>query len=86
VEILDVLTSHGHLEGVRSAVLVAFGCRSARIPGLAVPAAAGVAAAAGSGCRPFADVWEFVDWAEKYRPDLDLTSPPLRPGEGATSR
>jgi serine/threonine protein kinase len=28
--------------------------------------------------RSFANVWEFVDWAWKYRPDLDLTSPPVR--------
>jgi hypothetical protein len=29
--------------------------------------------------RPFADQWEFIDWARERRPDLDLTSPPVRP-------
>jgi hypothetical protein len=28
--------------------------------------------------RPFADLWEFVDWAHEHRPDLDLTTPPKR--------
>jgi hypothetical protein len=28
--------------------------------------------------RPFADVWEFVEWAEKYEPGLDFTTPPKR--------
>jgi hypothetical protein len=29
--------------------------------------------------RPFADKWDFVDWAQQNRPHLDLTSPPVRP-------
>jgi ribosomal protein S7 len=29
--------------------------------------------------RPFANTWEFVAWAGQHRPDLDLTSPPVRP-------
>jgi hypothetical protein len=29
--------------------------------------------------QPFADQWEFVEWAREHRPDLDLTSPPVRP-------
>jgi hypothetical protein len=29
--------------------------------------------------RPFAHQWEFVAWARQHRPDLDLTSPPVRP-------
>jgi tRNA A-37 threonylcarbamoyl transferase component Bud32 len=29
--------------------------------------------------RPFADQWEFVEYAEKHLPDLDLKSPPKRP-------
>ena len=29
--------------------------------------------------RPFANVWDFVEWARVHRPDLDLTSPPVRP-------
>jgi hypothetical protein len=29
--------------------------------------------------RPFGNLWEFVDWAREHRPDLDLTSPPIRP-------
>jgi hypothetical protein len=28
--------------------------------------------------RPFADVWEFVEWAQKNEPGLDFTSPPRR--------
>jgi hypothetical protein len=28
--------------------------------------------------RPFANMWEFVDWAREHRPDLDLNSPPVR--------
>jgi hypothetical protein len=26
--------------------------------------------------QDFANMWEFVEWAQKHRPDLDLTSPP----------
>jgi len=29
--------------------------------------------------RAFADQWEFVDYAQKHKLDLDLTSPPKRP-------
>jgi hypothetical protein len=29
--------------------------------------------------RPFANRWEFVEWARTHRPDLDLISPPARP-------
>ena len=28
--------------------------------------------------RPFADVWDFVEWAEKNEPSLDFKSPPKR--------
>ncbi len=28
--------------------------------------------------QTFANQWEFVDWAREHRPDLDLTSPPVR--------
>jgi tRNA A-37 threonylcarbamoyl transferase component Bud32 len=28
--------------------------------------------------RSFADVWDFVEWAEKYEPGLDFTTPPRR--------
>jgi hypothetical protein len=28
--------------------------------------------------RPFADVWEFVEWAQQHEPGLDFTSPPKR--------
>jgi hypothetical protein len=28
--------------------------------------------------RPFADVWEFVEWAQQHEPSLDFTSPPKR--------
>jgi hypothetical protein len=31
--------------------------------------------------RPFANLWEFVAWAHDHRPDLDLTSPPVRPAK-----
>ena len=39
-------------------------------------AAVGWAAAEKVESPPFADVWEFVDWAEKHRQGLDLTSRP----------
>jgi hypothetical protein len=29
--------------------------------------------------QPFADQWEFVEFAEKHLPDIDLKSPPKRP-------
>jgi hypothetical protein len=29
--------------------------------------------------RRFADLWQFVDYAQKHLPDIDLTSPPKRP-------
>lgn len=29
--------------------------------------------------REFADVWEFVEFAEQRLPDVDLKSPPKRP-------
>ncbi len=39
-----------------------------------------IVARLGNQCgRPFADMWEFVEWAKENRPDLDLTSPPARP-------
>ena len=28
--------------------------------------------------RPFKDVWEFVEYAQKHQPPLDLLSPPKR--------
>jgi hypothetical protein len=28
--------------------------------------------------RPFADIWEFVEWAQHHEPSLDFTSPPRR--------
>jgi hypothetical protein len=31
--------------------------------------------------RKFADVWEFIDWAQANRPDLDLRTPPKRPDD-----
>jgi hypothetical protein len=30
--------------------------------------------------RTFTDQWKFIDYAEKYLPDIDLKSPPKRPG------
>jgi hypothetical protein len=30
--------------------------------------------------QPFGDVWEFVEFAEMHLPDIDLKSPPKRPG------
>jgi hypothetical protein len=30
--------------------------------------------------RRFADLWDFVAWAKEHEPDLDLTTPPKRPG------
>lgn len=39
-----------------------------------------IVAQLGNQCgRPFANLWDFVDWAREHRPDLDLTSPPDRP-------
>ena len=39
-----------------------------------------IVARLGNQCgRPFANLWDFVDWAREHRPDLDLTSPPVRP-------
>ncbi len=29
--------------------------------------------------RPFADQWEFVEYAQKHQPQLDLLTPPTRP-------
>jgi hypothetical protein len=29
--------------------------------------------------RKFADQWEFVEYAQKHQPQLDLLSPPKRP-------
>jgi hypothetical protein len=30
--------------------------------------------------RRFADLWDFVAWAKEHKPELDLTTPPQRPG------
>ena len=39
-----------------------------------------IVAQLGNQCgRSFANLWEFVDYAREHRPDLDLTSPPIRP-------
>jgi hypothetical protein len=29
--------------------------------------------------RPFRDQWEFVEYAQKHQPQLDLLTPPKRP-------
>jgi hypothetical protein len=29
--------------------------------------------------RPFKDQWEFVEYAQKHQPQLDLLTPPKRP-------
>jgi hypothetical protein len=73
---LTQLRAHGLLAPVRSAALAAFGRQSdyALYPGVAV-----LAGSAGVSILPppaFADVWEFVDWAETKRPELDLKSRP----------
>jgi hypothetical protein len=31
--------------------------------------------------RDFANVWEFVDYAHEHLPDINLTTPPKRPGK-----
>jgi hypothetical protein len=31
--------------------------------------------------RHFVDPWEFVEYAEKHLPDVDLQTPPKRPGK-----
>jgi hypothetical protein len=36
--------------------------------------------------RPFADQWEFVDFVHTHNLDLDLTTPPQRPGVAITAR
>jgi hypothetical protein len=36
--------------------------------------------------RPFADQWEFVDFVERNKLGLDLTTPPRRPAATANSR
>jgi hypothetical protein len=30
--------------------------------------------------RRFADLWDFIAWAKEHKPELDLTTPPQRPG------
>jgi hypothetical protein len=51
-----------------------------KMPTCVGPARAVILRQLGQKCdRHFAGVWEFVDWAHEYRPDLDLTTPPKRP-------
>ena len=39
-----------------------------------------IVAQLGNQCgHPFAGLWDFVDYAHEHRPDLNLTSPPVRP-------
>jgi hypothetical protein len=51
-----------------------------KMPTCQLPARQVIVEQLGRQCgRPFADQWEFVEWAREHRPDLDLTSPPVRP-------
>jgi hypothetical protein len=51
-----------------------------KMPTCPQPARQAIVEQLGRQCgRPFADQWEFVEWARAHRPDLDLTSPPVRP-------
>jgi hypothetical protein len=51
-----------------------------KAPTCPAPARQAIAEQLGRQCgRPFADEWQFVEWAREHRPDLDLTSPPIRP-------
>jgi hypothetical protein len=73
-ELMSLLKSHGTILPIRKAILAEFGRRSCRTQ--APSWAVGGAVAFFSPSPAFNDVWEFVDWAEKNRPDLDLKSRP----------
>lgn len=70
------MKSHGYFSSVQDELLTEFGRRWSGRTRPAWAAALGAVAAENAESPPFADVWEFVDWAEKHRPDLDLTSRP----------
>jgi hypothetical protein len=73
--LLVVLQTPGLHPGFRTAALAEFGRRSTAGR---YPAAAGLLGSAGieAGNCPFADWWEFVDWAEQNRPDLEVKTWP----------
>jgi hypothetical protein len=53
-----------------------------KMPGCRRPARDVILRQLGQQCgQPFANTWEFAAWARDHRPDLDLTTPPRRPGE-----
>jgi hypothetical protein len=72
-QLVVVLKSCGGNPEASGDVLAELSRRAGRrgTPALQAVVGSGVAVAG----RPFKDVWEFVEWAEANRPDLDLKSP-----------
>ena len=70
-EMLATLKSNLTFPPIRNPILAEFGRRSNRMHRTSAMAIAG-AVVEGTPSQGFRDAWEFVDWAEKSRPDLDL--------------
>jgi hypothetical protein len=76
-DLVSVLGTLAASDALRGDVLAELGRRGRRpvVPAHAAVAGAGVLGAA----APFADVWEFVTWAEANRPHWHLASRPAKP-------
>jgi hypothetical protein len=75
-ELVSLFKSLGVFANIREAALAEFGRRSCRTQTPSAAAAAGAAVVFSTPSPPFKEVWDFVDWAEKHRPDFDLKSRP----------
>jgi hypothetical protein len=66
------MKSHLVFSPILTPSLNEFGRRAGRKQSTAAGAMAGASAVFGPPPPPFKDVWEFVDWAEKAHPELDI--------------
>jgi Protein kinase domain len=79
-QLLAVLKANLIFPPIRNPILAEFSSRANLTPTTAAMALAGVGAVQTSPSSGFRDVWEFMNWAEKSRPDLDLRPVPRLPG------
>jgi hypothetical protein len=71
-ELLRLLRLNTAFPPIRVPLLSEFGLRSKRLNTPGACAVAGVAAPEVTPSPAFPNVWEFMDWAENARPNLDL--------------
>jgi hypothetical protein len=78
-DLLAVTEQFGVVDSVRKSALGEFGARATQGRATGVAAVVGAAVAYTVPSRHFDSAWEFVEWAERNCPDLDLKSRPTYP-------